>query len=209
MKAKILIILSLCVWMAGCKDDRVASVVPHQVGGFILGDNISNYRKQLLMETDLPIRHMEFIREVEIRDSAGFKSGLISYGSCADPGNILRIKLKYNDASKEFYDELLKAFKERFGEPHEWRGDSFQVVIAWKWSFLDADKNRISLILQHNIQDIEQKMGNSVKMTMTSGIEKEKLCNEVRYAEKNIEEAKPSEAIKRLRTVDRDWLIPR
>ena len=60
--------------------------------------------------------------------------------------------------------------------PMDWRGDPFHVVLAWKWGFTDNDGNHISLILQHNTLDQEQKMGNSIKMTVTNWIDDEEAC---------------------------------
>ncbi len=149
---------------------------PHGLGGFVLGSNITAYDQTLKMETALPIRYMEYIREVEIKKMKGFKSGLIGYGVCARPGQIVRIKLKYADSTKKFFEQLLKHFKTRFGEPDEWRGDPFHIVIAWKWSFVDKQNNRISMTLQHNTMDAEEKIGNAVKLTMKNLMEKERLC---------------------------------
>ena len=151
---------------------------PHYVAGVNLGKDIADHQDKVQMETSIPIRYMEYIKEVEIAEMEGFKSGLIAYGNCAYPGRILRIKLKYADSSKKFYNKLLNIFKARFGKPSEWRGDSFHVVIAWKWSFMDKDKNRISMILQHNTKDEEQKIGNSLKLTMTNLFEEERNCFE-------------------------------
>jgi hypothetical protein len=91
--------------------------VPHQVGGFVLDKDIKAYEDKVIMDTALPVRYAENIEEVEIKFTRGFKSGLIAYGTCARPGNIIRIKLKYADSSKQFYKDLLKRFKKRFGEP--------------------------------------------------------------------------------------------
>ena len=77
---------------------------PHQVGPFVLNRNISDFNEYVRMETALPIRHMENIKEVELRPIKGFKSGLIAYASCSAPGRIVRIKLKYADSSKIFYE---------------------------------------------------------------------------------------------------------
>jgi hypothetical protein len=151
---------------------------PHEVAGFTLGKNIADYKGKVKMETSIPLRYMEYINEVEIQEMDGYKSGLIAYGNCASPGRILRIKLKYADSSKKFFNQLLKRFKARFGEPTEWRGDSFHVVIAWKWSFTDQENNRISMILQHNTMDEEEKIGNSLKLTMINLFEQERICFE-------------------------------
>ena len=150
---------------------------PHQVGGFVLGQDIKSFEDRVIMDTMLPVRYSENIQEVEIKFTQGFKSGLIAYGTCDQPGHIVRIKLKYADSSKKFYKDLLKRFKERFGQPDEYRGDPFKIVDAWKWSFVDEKKNhRISLILQHNTKDEEEKMGNAVKLTNTTLIEKDLMC---------------------------------
>ncbi|MBW1695266.1 MAG: hypothetical protein JRH18_18650 [Deltaproteobacteria bacterium] len=154
---------------------------PHEIAGFALGKNINEYKDRILTESDLPVRYLETLREVEIKEVEGFKSGLIIYGTCNEPGKILKIKLKYADSSRAFYDALLKRFKQRFGEPSEWRGDPFHIVINWKWSFTDKENNRISLHLQHNTRDLEEKLGNSVKLTMTSGIEAERHCFEAKH----------------------------
>lgn len=182
---------------------------PQKVGGFVLGGNIADYEDTLEMQTTLPIRYREYLREVEIKKTDGFKSGLIWYGACDSPGRIVRIKLKYAQSSKKFYNKLLERFKDRFGEPAEWRGDPFHVVIAWKWSFVDTDSRRISLILQHNTMDQEEKMGNAVKMTMTDLIEKEQRC----YQKKHPGHRRPGEGRKHRKKgkapLDWDLFIPR
>ena len=150
---------------------------PYQIGGFVLDQDIKSFEDRVIMDTMLPVRYSENIHEVEIKFTRGFKSGLIAYGTCDQPGHIVRIKLKYADSSKKFYKNLLKRFKERFGQPDEYRGDPFKIVDAWKWSFVDEQKNhRISLILQHNSKDVEEKRGNAVKLTNTTLIEKDLMC---------------------------------
>lgn len=149
---------------------------PHQVGGFVLNEDIKKFEDRVIMNTALPIRYAENIEEVEIKFTPGFKSGLIAYGTCEKPGNIVRIKLKYADSSKAFFKDLLKQFKKRFGEPDEYRGDPFQIMIAWKWSFVDQQNHNISLTLQHNTRDEEEKIGNAVKLTNTTLIEKDLEC---------------------------------
>jgi len=156
--------------------------VPRELAGFVLGGHISQVKDRIRMETALPERYQPFIHEAEIREMGAFKSGLITFGNCAAPGRIVRIRLKYEDSSRKFYEELLRRFKERFGDPDEWRGDPFGIVLAWKWSFTDREGNRISLILQHNSRDEEERIGNAVKFTMTNLIEEERLCFEKKQA---------------------------
>jgi hypothetical protein len=177
---------------------------PSQVGGFQLGADISKYKDRLDMETALPIRYAESIKEVEIKQTGLLSSGLIAYGTCAAPGKVVRIKLKYADSGRDFYDNLLARFEKKFGKPDEWRGDPFHIVIAWKWSFVDMSKNRISLILQHNKQDTDEKIGNSIKLTLTDAIERERQCYEKAHPELS---GAPSG--KTQLPIDWDLLIPR
>lgn len=182
---------------------------PHQVGGFVLGSKIGDYKELVKLETAMPVRDMKYIEEVEVRKMKDFKSGLISYGLCAAPGRIVRIKLKYAYPTKKFYEALLKRFKKRFGEPHEWRGDPFHIVIAWKWGFVDKEGNRVGLILQHNTKDTEHKMGNSVKIKMTNFWEEERDCFEKRQREDHEAMRKKRFAKKRKGPVNWESLIPR
>ena len=154
----------------------LAGEAPHQIGVFVLNRDIVDFRDFVIMETALPIRHMENIEEVEIKSIKGIKSGYIAYATCTAPGHIVRIKLKYKDASKEFFENLLKRIKKKYGEPDEYRGDVFHILIAWKWSFIDKDGHRISLTLQHNTLDADEKRGNAVKLSMTNLIEKDQHC---------------------------------
>jgi hypothetical protein len=185
MKKRILFYIALVIlWITGAS---LAAESPSRIGPFALNQNIADFKDYVIMETALSIRHLENIEEVEIKPIQGFKSGLIAYATCVAPGHIVRIKLKYLDSSKKFYENLLKQIKKRFGDPLEYRGDPFHIVVGWKWSFVDKDNNRISLILQHNARDQEAKEGNSIKLTMTSLIEKDKQCyqeNELNHRQK-------------------------
>lgn len=182
-----------------------AAEAPHELAGIVLGGELQDFKDFLKQETILPIRYFETLKEAEVKDIEGFKNGLVTFGTCTEPWRIVRIKFKYADSSKKFYDQLLKRFKERFGEPDEWRGDPFHIVLAWKWSFTDKDNNSISLILQHNTRDQEEKKGNSVKMTMWNLIEKETQCFEKRQA---LTQKDSSESSRKAKRIDWESFIP-
>ncbi len=158
---------------------------PQQIAGIRLGASLDQYKSILQMATALPVRHMEYISEVELKPSfEGYRSGYIFYGNCEKPGRIVKIKLKYDRNDKEFFDELLSRFKQKFGNPDQYRGDAFRAFVAWKWSFKDKDGNNVSMILQHNSADVEEyTRGNSVKLSATSLIEKEAKCEELKNPE--------------------------
>jgi hypothetical protein len=178
MKKRLFFITSLA--FLGIVSICLAGEAPHQVSVFVLNRDIADFRDSVIMETALPIRYMENIEEVEIKPIKGIKSGYIAYATCTAPGHIVRIKLKYKDGSKEFFENLLKRIKKKYGEPDEYRGDVFHILIAWKWSFVDKDGNRISMTLQHNTLDAEEKKGNAIKLTMTNLIEKDQRCHKLK-----------------------------
>lgn len=156
--------------------DSHGRTVPRGLAGFVVGDLVENHRHMLREETTIPIRFLDSLKEVETVPQFGYKTGLVAYGTCLQPPRIIRLKFKYSDSSKEFYDKLLVRFQQRFGKPDKWRGDPFGIVIVWKWSFVDENGNDISLVLQHNLKDEEEKKGNSVKLTMWNLMQAESRC---------------------------------
>ena len=154
---------------------------PIHLGGFVLGEDISDHRERIKMTSCRPMRYMEFLGEGEIQNLPGFKSGLIAFGNCDRPNKIVRIKLKYEDGSKGFFKALMERFEERFGAPSEYLGDPFQILISWKWTFTDRNGGRISLILQHNTKDTDEKIGNAVKLSLTSQIDRERDCFKAKH----------------------------
>ncbi len=174
MKKFIIICLNLTTLIV-C-GTSLAGDAPQQIAVFVLNENISKYEDYVIMETALPIRHMENIEEVELKSLKGIKSGLIAYGTCTEPGKIVRIKLKYSDSTKEFYEDLLKRVKQKFGEPDEYLGDPFHILLSWKWSFHNKNNERITMTLQHNTLDTEEKRGNYIKLTNRSLISEDLKC---------------------------------
>jgi hypothetical protein len=186
-----------------------AQAVPQAIGPFALGADIKTLAAAVRMETVLPLRYQEYLNEVEIKPLQGFKSGLITYGLCAHPGQVVRIKLKYQDSSRKFYDRLLERVKARFGRPDEYNGDPFHIVISWKWSFVDASGRRISLNLAHNSRDVEEKYGNTVKLTMTSTVAEERACFLEKNAEVRAREADRPITLEQMDPQDWEPLVPR
>jgi hypothetical protein len=180
---------------------------PHAIAGVELGGLVENNRDRFQPSTVLPVRYLETLKEVELKDTPGFKTGLVTYATCIEPERVVRIKMKYADPSKAFYDALLTRFKKRFGEPDEYRGDPFHIVVAWKWHFVDRDQNSVSLILQHNTRDDEEKEGNAVKMTMWNLIRQEDRCFQKTFQppEREPDLFRYSEGMK----IDWDRFVPR
>jgi hypothetical protein len=150
--------------------------IPYEIAGFKLGAPLEEFQDRCNLGSSMPLRYTKYIEELETRYIPGFKNGLLWVGKCVSNGRIVRIRMKYADSSKKFYNELLKRCKKRFGKPTEWRGDPFHIVISWKWSFVDDRNNRISMILEHNLRNEEETSGNTIKLTMWNLIGEERDC---------------------------------
>lgn len=183
-----------------------AADVPHEIGGITLGAGIGAFEHRFVPGSELPVRYLESMKEIEVRKTPGFKTGLVYYGTCQTPSRIVRIEFKYQNTSEAFYRDLLKRFKQQLGEPNEWRGDPFHIVVGWKWGFIDKNGNDISLILKHNKRDEEKKEGNYVKMTMWNLMRLESEC----YQNKLLDEAKKTDRAARTDDpIDWDLLVPK
>ncbi len=175
-----------------------ATDTPTEIAGFKLGEFITEYTE---------IEYSNYLKEVVINDWHGFRKGIISYGTCAYPGQIIKIRMKYEDSSEAFYQDLLKKFKSKYGKPNEWKGDAFGVLYVWKWRFVDEQDRRVNLILQHNLQNDDENMGNMVKLSFPELEEEERFCF-IQFCEEN-KTAEDKELIKKRMQPDWDYMLPR
>lgn len=176
----------------------VAENVPHEIAGIVLGSRVDDYPDILLNN---------FLQEVVVTDWHGFRKGTISYGTCKYIDRILKIDMKYADKSNDFFHKLLKEFREKFGEPDAWSGDSFGVIHVWKWRFIDNEQNKVSLALQYNEKDSNETIGNVVRLSYPGKIEEERLC----FIEVCQHSKKKTDATRRDELKKSDWshLVPR
>ena len=171
---------------------------PLEVGGFVLGSDVGDYPDAM---------NTNFLKEMVVTDWHGFRKGIISYGICKYPNKIARIELKYEDQTKEYFLKLLEEYKKRFGAPDEWKGDSFGILHIWKWYFKDSQNRSVSLLLQHNLRNPNEAIGNVVKLSYTDMIEEERECfNSMCEQKKN---DKDKERLEQLKKPDWQFLIPR
>ncbi len=172
MKKSIIIFTILLV----CLPAVCQATFPTRLCSFTLGDDISKYQDKLEDKTLTVSGYYDYIAEMDIVPMEGLNGGSVLVSRCDTPDKILSIKLKFEDTSKSFFKKLMQHYEKEFGKPDEYKGDVFQSVIAWKWSFENDKGDRISLIIQHNKMVQEEKIGNTVKLSLVSQIEKEKAC---------------------------------
>jgi hypothetical protein len=165
--ARLMLIILVLAGAAPAMGAEEETAVPHEINGFRLGASIDDYEF---------ISNLNYLKEVVIEDFGAYRKGVISYGTCKQPGKIVKIHLKYKDPSHKFYKELFKRYQEKFGKPDEYTGDTFGVVISWKWRFTDKDGTIITLVLQHNQKNVDENIGNQVKLAMPERMKEERLC---------------------------------
>lgn len=174
-----------------------AQSIPSGVGGFELNSSISDYEIE---------NYDNYLKEVIITDLQGFRKGFIMYGTCLNKGKILRIKLKYENKSQDFFNELLKQYKEKFGKNPVFSGDPFGNVKSWKWSFTNDLGQLVNLELQHNLRDTDESIGNMVKLSMPELMNDERHCfNKLHDKDSNPSEKQSSDK----ETLNWDLLIPK
>ena len=145
----------------------VHAAVPHAIAGIELGMNVSEY-------PDFEVSN--YLKETVVMDWHGFDKGIISYGICHSPGTIVKLQMKYEDSSKNFFNTLMKKYKKKYGPPSEWEGDSFGINHVWKWKFIDNEGRKVNMVLHHNLQDANENIGNQVKLYYPELMEQEHLC---------------------------------
>lgn len=194
MHARLFVISLLCLLpialpLAAQSQDKT----PTEIGGFRLGTSIDQYEL---------ISFASYLKQVVLDDVGEYRRGIIEYGVCHRPGEIVRIKLKYADASYSFYKQLFKRYKKKFGEPDQYSGDPFGILKAWKWKFEDEEGELVTVKLQYNKKDPNESLGSVVKLSMPGRIEDERLCFLKMCEMREEGEKKP---------VERDWdlLVPR
>lgn len=170
-----------------------AQVFPTSLGGIVLGQDISTIHDICRMHTEIPLSQERHLLEVQLVPGhvPGVRSGTVAYANCQETGRIVRIKLKFDDDSREFFDDLLRRYQERFGKPQEWRGDPFQTVMSWKWSFRDGQGEQVNLELTHSL-DEDSKTGNFVKMTLRSLWLREDACQDRKTAQDTAAKKSPA-----------------
>jgi len=174
--------LMLFLWLFMASSVQ-AQVFPTSLGGIVLGEDISTIHDICSMHTEIPLSQERHLMEVQLMPghAPGIRSGSVAYANCNEIGRIVRIKLKFDDDSRRFFDNLLERYRERFGKPLEWRGDPFQTVMSWKWSFHDNRGEQVNLELTHS-RDDNSKTENSVKMTLRSLWLREDACQDAKSA---------------------------
>ncbi|BCS89355.1 hypothetical protein [Pseudodesulfovibrio sediminis] len=150
---------------------------PSSLAGFTLGSDIEKYDRYCNPDKAIPVSDAPFLSEALIKGDVlpGVRGGSLSFGNCRNTGKLIRIKLKFYDRGKGFFENMLRKYEKAFGEADTYLGDAFKNVIAWEWVFKNTKGEEISLILMWS-RDQEVRPGVSIKMTHESLMRAEFEC---------------------------------
>lgn len=178
---KILVFLVAALVLAA-PSAHADSDFPMTLAGFTLGQSVDQYSSRCRLDERIPLSDAPFLSESRLKDEVmdGIRGGSLAYGNCLNKGKLVRIKLKFEDRSKDLFEQLLKRYKAQFGAPDRYIGDAFKNVIAWEWVFRNGNNEEISLVLMWS-RDKEIRPGVSIKMTHNTLMEKEYHCYSEQY----------------------------
>jgi len=171
------IFVSLLVLVALAANASAADVFPSTLAGFTLGESVRKYESFCNIAEATPMSDAPFLTEALIKPDAlpGVRGGSLIYGNCKNKDRLVRIKLKFNDRSKDLFDTLMEAYKQKFGKPDSYQGDTFKNVIAWEWTFSNDAGEKIAVLVMWS-RDKEMRPGVSIKMTNTTLYDAEYDC---------------------------------
>ena len=150
-----------------------AQSAPVGVGGFSLGSQIDSYSCPM---------SPNYLKEKIVDMENGFRKGTLYYGTYKYPDQILKMKLKYMDKSRRFFNQLEQRLTKRYGKPDTWAGDAFQLQTIWKWHFTDSTGQAVSMTIEYNSKDIELSIGTVIKLSYPMKIEEERISSMKRNA---------------------------
>ena len=126
------------------------------------------------------------------------RNGVIS--NCLSRTAPYGVELK---ADAECWSDVLKASDYSLGYLGKWHLEA-----PYK-PYIDCANNRISLMLQHNTQNPEQKKGNCVKLTNWTMVEKERSCFEDNHPEFKRPQVRQGQKSTKCDPADWENFIPR
>jgi hypothetical protein len=147
-----------------------------------LGENVNKYAKLCDMEKENSMSDTPFLSAVRIKVDAlpGVRGGSLNFGNCKNIGTLVRVKIKFHDRSKKFFNRLLDKYTDSFGKADSYLGDAFKNVIAWQWLFENNKGEKVSLVLMWS-RDKEVRPGVSIKMTQRSLLNEEYNCYQAKF----------------------------
>ena len=159
-----------------------AADAPADLAGIALGAEASRAKGRIRPKTQRPVGGAPYLRRMAVVPDKFFSGGYVLVGTCAAPGRVLRIKMRYRDGGLDFFRKISGEMLSRYGDPAEYKGEIDGRIMGNKWSFSDPWLRPVSLILQRvEGEDPETGQGNTVKLTNWGMLEAERACWQERH----------------------------
>lgn len=198
-----LLVFCLALFAAPALADMKA---PTGIAGFSIGADIAKYKTKVNMAEADKEFFRPYLSQAPINPMPGYRSGYLSYGNCKNVGQVVRIKLSYEDDSLEFFNKVLEALKGKYGDPDEWRGNAFGTLRTWKWSMASESGDDISLILMYyQGDDGAYTTGNSIRINAYNRIVAEEECYKAKGGDNQAAKNK-AESLEKVK--DFNWFLP-
>ncbi|WP_147819766.1 hypothetical protein [Salidesulfovibrio onnuriiensis] len=161
---------------------------PVSLAGITLGEDYHKYEDLLRMELAGANSDAIFLDEALIRTGAipGVRGGSVIWGNCANKDRIVRLKIKFADTSEDLFKRLLERYREKFGQPSAYQGDSFRNVVAWEWDISDAARH-VNIVLMYSVNP-DIRPGVSIKLTDQALLDLEFACYKENYRSRYLQE---------------------
>lgn len=155
---------------------------PASLGGITLGEPAAKAKGRIKTNKVRTVEDAPWLWRMPVAGDKFFAGGYVLVGACAAPGVVARIKMRYRDASLDFFRKVSGEMLSRYGDPTEYKGDLEGRTMGNKWAFTDANVHPVSLMLQRTEgEDPELGAGNTVKLTNWRMLEAERACWQERH----------------------------
>lgn len=190
---------------AGAAFAQSAVQAPREVAGLALGADVKDLASRLDLTKAMPLWDRPYLTRANIQPTKGFRSGYVLFGNCANPGKIVRVKLKYADKDPSFFRNTGRTLTTRYGEPKPLMSDQGGLYLGMAWKFGTIKTGVTALLLEHSAgDDPEDAEGTSIRLTDNGLLAQEELCYEKnRKKEPNVQPSFP------LFEITEDWLLPK
>ena len=155
---------------------------PTSLGGVTLGEPVAKAKGRIKTNRAKDVKGSPWVRRLPVAGDKFFSGGYVLVGTCAAPGTVARIKMRYRDDSLDYFRKISGEMLARYGDPTEYKGDFEGRTMGNKWAFSDASLKPVSLIVQRTEgEDPELGEGSTVKLTNWGMLEAERACWQERH----------------------------